>query len=160
MPRVLSSLCLSALVAACAGSGVVRTAPVAWPAGTYYLEGAVTYTSGFGERREVYSADLYVESDGTMRLDNHLGGVCQDPTPQQLRRDEEGRRRTFTCGTVGYVLRPNGESVTGELLAVVSEDHETTRCVYTQGGVCAQTTRVQETRSVRKEAVLRVQRVD
>lgn len=161
MRAPLHLLLLLPLVAGCASSGSVPVAPLTWPPGTYYLEATVAYESGFGTLRDTYSGDLEIQPDGSMRLDNHLGGVCQDPTPQELRRDAEQRRRVFRCGDATYVLRPGMETVTGELRASVTEDYEVVQCVVRgSDGGCARTTRVARSRTVTKEASLRVRAVD
>ena len=149
------------LGAGCASSASVPPAPVAWPPGAYYLETSISYASGFGERRETYSGELTIEPDGSMRLESHQRGVCQDPTPPQQRRDEELRRRTFRCGDVLYVLRPGQETVIGGIRATVQEDYETTECIARSStGGCDRTTRVTRTRTVTKEAPLRVRTLD
>jgi hypothetical protein len=136
----------------------VPTGPIAWPPGDYYLEATVTYTGGNGTERDLYSAELSVQPDQTLRLDSHQG-VCEDPTPPQVQRDAERRVRTFRCGIVTYELRPGSDTVTGDLLATVQEGYTITECMLRgPTGVCERSTTVVSTRPVNKEARLRVRR--
>jgi hypothetical protein len=158
MRRSLAYSVVLPLLAACAGSPVPPGAPLTWPPGSYFLEGTVSYTGDLGSERETYSADLYVEVDGrTLRLDSHVGGVCQDPTLPQLERDRSRGVRTFRCGDVTFELRPGRETVTGDLSAVVQEAYEETTCLrYGSTGGCEETHTSVRTRPAVKRTGLRV----
>ncbi|MDH3422679.1 MAG: hypothetical protein OEN00_06780 [Gemmatimonadota bacterium] len=144
------------LMAACASAGGVPAGPVAWPPGAYYLEATVSYSDGSGTVRDLYSADLYIEPDQSMRLDSHVG-VCRDSTPPERRRDAERRIRTFPCGAVSYVLRPGSGTVTGDVVATVREGRRVEQCLRRGvNGTCLQSHMTVVTALVRKEARLRV----
>lgn len=144
------------LVAGCASGGGTPAGPISWPAGHYYLEATISYTSGAGSERDLHSADLYIDSDQSLRLDSH-DAVCRDPTSPELERDAARRVRTFVCGDLTYELRPGSDTVTGELEAIVQEGRSTSVCVLRdQAGNCTQSYSQIETQSARKQARLRV----
>jgi len=148
------------LVWACASGGGAPAGPLVWPAGTYYLEATVSYPGNNGTQRDLYSADLYIGPDQSMRLDSHAG-VCRDPTPPEVERAASRRIMSFRCGDLTFELRPGAGTVTGDVIAVVQEGRTVTECVrFGAGGACGQTnTRVVIT-PARREARLRVRTVD
>lgn len=101
--------------------------PQAWPPGRYYLEATVSYSSTSGPERARYSADLHIEADQSMRLDSDTG-VCRDPLPEEVQRDERQGVMTFHCGEVTFEVRPGLSTVTGHLSTSVSETYRTGFC--------------------------------
>jgi len=142
--------------AACSSAGGVPSVPLVWSPGAYYVEATISYNGGAGTQQDLYSADLYIEADQSLRLDSHQG-VCVDPTPPELQRDSERRVRTFRCGAVVFELRPGMATVGGSVVATVQEGYTITECIrYAVNGTCAQTSTRVATRPASKEARLRV----
>lgn len=162
-PCVLTALWAVATACTTAGGAPGTPAePVSWPPGRFLLEGSVSYSSGFGTRRETHVAHLVILPGGSMSLDPDAG-ICREPTPAELRRDERNRRRTFRCGDVTFEVRPASGTVVGELRAMVTEDYSVRECVQysviSDGErVCLRYRTVVESRRVEKEAPLRARR--
>jgi len=154
--RVLSPLAL-ALAAACASAASDPAEPVVWPPGVYYLEATVEYQGGTGRKRDLYSADFYVREDQQLRLDSHFS-TCMEPTPDELRRDERRRMRSFRCGDALLELRPGRDTVTGRIQVIVQEEYGERICVDRDAqGACTRTVMTIRTRPARKSASLRVE---
>ena len=164
-------LVLPALLVGCATGGGQASQPLTWPPGQYLLEATVTYDAveTYTERgarrysdtrRDTHSADLYIEPDGSMRLDSHTG-ICQDPTPSQLQEDTRRRVRSFRCGDLMFVLRPGPGTVTGGVQARVRIEIRGRRCLsFTPtagaGTVCAAYEEMGGSRLDTEDARLRV----
>jgi len=156
--RPLPYVLLLPLVGACAGTGGAPSAPLEWPVGSFFLEATISYAGANGTQQDMYSADLFIASDGSMRMDSHVGALCRPPTPTELDRDARRRVRTFRCGDVTFELRPGGSAtVLGELSAVVQEAYTEVICVQrASNGSCLQSIQNVSTRAATKQAGLRV----
>jgi hypothetical protein len=144
------------VLAACASAPRAPAEPLAWPPGEYYLEATVTYAGGTGQRRDLYSADLYIGGDQSLRMDSHFS-TCLEPTPAELERDARRGVRTFRCGEALVELRPQSTTVIGTLQIVVQEEYLEEVCIQRNAnGVCTQTISTIRTRPVRKRARFRV----
>lgn len=120
--------------------------PVSWTPGRYTLEATIPSADG----SDLLTADLRIGIDGTMTLRSSVGN-CLEPTPRQLRRDEERRRRTFSCGDATFVIRPTSGRVRGEVRALVTETYrQQVTCPGGRTGPCY----MNATRRVRRSANL------
>ena len=125
-----------------------REPSVSWTPGRYTLEATIPTADGSDE----LTADLRVGVDGTMTLLSSFG-TCLQPTPNELRRDEQRGLRTFTCGDATYVLRPTTDRVRGRVRAIVTERYlRTVQCPPGRTGPCYRNS----TRRVRRSADLTV----
>ena len=124
-----------------------------WTPGRYTLEARIPSADGSDES----TAELRIGFDGeTMTLLSSFGN-CLEPTPTQVRRDEENRRRTFSCGDATYVIRPTSGRVRGEVRALITESvRRQVRCPAGRTGPCYRTS----TRRVRRSADLIVLRIN
>ncbi len=154
--------------AACSTAGGGPAVPaglVYWPPGRYALEATIQY-----ERSTTYEArtitgelfgELIVTPNGSMILDSSSGS-CRDPSPTEARRDESLGRRSFECGDVTFLLRPQGSRIGGEIVASVREDaRERGPCIQSVLGLntrdrCVQYAWRIETKTVNKRARLKV----
>jgi hypothetical protein len=161
MIRLPPLTAVTLLLAACAGGSGSSATPVAWTPGRYQLEATISYVSARANRSERRMAELVIEPDGTMRLTDTTGGICQDPSAAQSGADQASGRRTFYCPEARYELRPVANSVVGELLAEVTEEIIETVCVRFEVNaagqrVCVQTEDRITPRQVVKRARLQV----
>jgi hypothetical protein len=146
------------LLVGCASGGGAPAQPVSWPPGEYYLEATITYAGagGTGRRDELYSADLYISPDQTLRLDSHFS-TCLGATPAELQADARRGVRTFRCGQAALEIRPGRETVTARIRTVVQEEYGEQICVQRNAsGACTQSITTIRTRPVRKQAQMRV----
>lgn len=126
--------------------------PVSWTPGRYTLEATIPSADGSDQ----LTADLRIGVAGTMTLRSSSGN-CLEPTPAALRRDEQNRRRTFSCGDATYVIRPASGRVRGEVRALVTElVRQQVPCVLGRVGPCYR----MSTRRVRRSANLIVLRIN
>lgn len=156
-------LVLLALVAGCATGGGRPPAPVTWPPGQYFLEATVSYVTRFGIQRDEHSAELHVEADQSIRLDSQTG-ICRDPLPLELQRDESRGVRTFRCGEVTFEIRPGPGTVTGQLSITVRELYRIRVCqeraFANPNGRCVRWDDDDRERTVTRRERLRVVRLD
>ena len=147
------------LIAACAsGGGGGASAPIAFPPGEYYMEATITYNAagGTGRRDELYSGDLYVYPDQTLRMDAHFS-TCIEPTQAELDQDARRGIRTFKCGPAQIVVRPGSDTVISRIQVVVNEEYGEEICMQRNSqGQCTRSTMTVRTRPTRKESQMRV----
>lgn len=112
---------LVVVVGGCATAGSTSDLPpepLSWPAGRFALVGEVQYQPDTRRTAPTASAiiraELVIGSDGSMRLEGSPGS-CVDRSPSTVRRDQEHGQRTFPCGEMTFILKPAGETVTGEV---------------------------------------------
>ena len=118
--------------------------PVSWTPGRYTLEATIDTSDG---DREELTGDLRIRPDGTMTLLSSFGS-CRVPTPDELRRDEERRQRTFTCGDATYVIRPTANRVRGQVRARITESYQqSVQCRAGQSPPCYRTSSRRVTRT-------------
>lgn len=127
MPRDPVWLVFLALLSGCATGGGAPSGSLAWSPGQYYLEATVSYSGLSGPERATHSADLRIEPDGSMLLESHTGD-CPDPLPAQLQRDQRRGVRTFDCGEAAFELALTSRTVSGRLLASVTEAYTVRVC--------------------------------
>jgi hypothetical protein len=155
--RLAPALALASLTA-CASGGGVSSAPLAWPPGEYYLEATITYAGagGTGRHEDLYSGDLYISSDQSLRMDAHFS-TCLAPTASELERDARRGVRTFNCGPASFEIRPGGETVTARIQVIVQEEYGEQVCTQRNAqGACIRSVTTVRTRPVRKESPMRV----
>jgi len=127
--------------------------PTFWTPGRYALEARIRTADGGSEE---ITGDLSIRPGGSMTLLSSFGS-CRAPTPIEQRRDQERRRRTFTCGDAQYVLLPTADRVRGAVRAMVTERfQQRTRCPVGRAPPCYWLA----TRRVARSADLVVFRVD
>ena len=170
MRALASLLVMLAAVTACSsveGVGSLPFGPISWPSGRYVLEASVRYEqSRTGILDELYLAELSVAIDGSMDLTSS-SGICLDPRPAEIQRDEAQGRRTFRCGNATYTLRLTAGTISGELAAVVREVHIVRgACIRyspqanTTRPVCAEYAREHGDRTTTKRFRLRISKVE
>jgi len=145
-------------IGACASGGGQPSEPLSWTPGEYYLEATISYAGagGTGRRDELYSGDLYISSDQTLRMDAHFS-TCLEPTTAELERDERRGVRTFRCGPAAFEIRPGQHTVNARIQVVVQEEFGEQLCVQRDAqGACTRTVMTVRTRPVRKDAQMRV----
>lgn len=145
-------------IAACASGGGTPSLPLSWPPGEYYLEATIVYAGagGTGRHEDLYSGDLYISSDQSLRMDAHFS-TCLAPTPTELERDARRGVRTFSCGPAAFELRPGQGTVTARIQVVVQEEYGEQVCMERNAqGACTRSITTVRTRPVRKEAQMRV----
>ena len=95
-----------------------------WTPGTYDLVAAVDYRldseSGPRTKRLENRAQLTVGREHTLSLTT-TSGLCQTPTPEQLRQDRARGHRTFRCQDAHFVLKPMAGTVGGTVDISVQE---------------------------------------
>lgn len=154
-PRWGSALVVASV--ACSTGGVRDPGPVVpWTPGRYLLEADLDAGLGGGTQANELEAELRIQVGGSMMLLSSFG-ACTEPTREELERDEQFRRRTFSCGEARYEIRPTQDSVRGEVRArVLEEVLQQVPCAPGNPGVCTVVT----TRRVARRARLVVTELD
>ena len=158
-PIRVAHLFALAWLTACASGGGGSSTPLSWPPGRYYLEATITYAGagGTGRHEELYSGDLYISSDQSLRMDAHFS-TCIAPTQSELERDERRGVRTFSCGPAAFEVRPGQNTVIARIQVVVQEEYAEQVCIQRDAlGACIRSVTTVRTRPVRKQAQMRVQ---